>query len=295
MKVSYARVGVVVVIFALGCYTAKYRVEREQLDCEDANGQVHRTLVRLHYEITRFEPAAPGRPGVIEVQRETPDGRRYGRVRITCGEKVTFQPVEGAWFLPTFDFSRDVYYALLAAGDWPVTPEGLPPSSGSAAGKTSPQSGPAAPREEALRVTMRPLDRFETRKATGADLTQRGLLVVRVVVVNYTTRAYILHAERIALVDEDSEPTHPLDGSEIAARLEASAAAVPESGETPLPPIDVSTIVHRLDGKALTSGRIAPGETHSGLLYFPADRYRSARMRLIDEETGEVEGTLVAF
>ena len=291
------RAALIVVALAIGCASAKYRVVRENLDCEDANEQVHRTLVRLTYEITRFDPATPGVQGVIEARRQTPDGLRYGRIRIDCGEKTVFQPVEGAWFLPTYDFSRDVYYALLAAVQLPQSPEIPPVTSGpETAARSTPGSLPGKERPGGqLRVVFRPLGRFEVRKEMGVDLARRGLLVVRVAVVNGTTRAYILRAEQIVLVDEVGERVRLLSSTEIVGRLRQSVAVEQGPDEPPLPPIDIPQAVRALEEKLLTSGRIGNGETRSGLLYFPDGDYRSGRMSLVDEETGEVEGTIVAF
>ena len=291
------RAALIVVALAIGCASAKYRVVRENLDCEDANEQVHQTLVRLTYEITRFDPATPGVRGVIEARRQTPDGLRYGKIRIDCGEKTVFQPVEGAWFLPTYDFSRDVYYALLAAVQLPQSPEIPPVTSGpETAAKATPGSLRGKERPEGqLRVVFRPLGRFEVRKETGVDLARRGLLVVRVAVVNGTTRAYILRAEQIVLIDEMGERVRSLSSTEIEGRLRQSAAVEQGPDEPPLPPIDIPQAVRALEEKLLTGGRIGNGETRSGLLYFPEGDYRSGRMSLVDEETGELEGTIVAF
>jgi hypothetical protein len=286
-----------VIALTIGCASARYRVVCENLDCEDANEQVHRTLVGLTYEITRFDPATPGVQGIVEARRQTPDGLRYGRIRIDCGKKTVFQPVEGAWFLPTYDFSRDVYYALLAAVQLPQSPEIPPVSSGpETAAKAAPGSlrGKERPGGQ-LRIVFRPLGRFEVRKDTGIDLARRGLLVVRVVVVNGTTRAYILRAEQIVLVDEKGDRVGSLSSTEIEGRLRQSAAIERRPDEPPLPPIDIPRAVRTLEEKLLTSGRIGKGETRSGLLYFSEGDYCSGRMSLVDEETGEVEGTIVAF
>jgi hypothetical protein len=268
-----------------GCSSAKYRVERPQLDCDDANGLAHRALVGREYEITSFELATTGTAGVIAAERETPEGRRRGRVRIDCREgAAAFQPVEGAWFLPDFEFSREVYYAILAlAGPVPAVAAEAPALA-------------AAPTPEArLRVIMHPLDRFATRKSTGADLTERGLLVVRVEIGNGTARAYRLPPGGIVLADADGNRIEPLAAAGVTRILEESAAAVPAPEARPLPPIDIPATVRALESLLMTFGRVGPGATREGLLYFPAGAYRSGRVRLIDEETQEVEGVLVGF
>jgi hypothetical protein len=275
----------------LGCAAGQYRVERGDVDCEDGNAMAHRAFLNLGYEITRFQPATPVVPGMIEGQRETPDGRRHGRVRITCDGAIAFQPIEGGWFLPTFDFSRDVYYALLST---PAPPEVLTPTIGSsttgAAGSTRQDSA----RTGRLQVIMRALDRFEVEKATGFDLHGRALLVVHVVIVNDTRRTYVLDAGRVVLVDGEGERVESLQGSAIGTQVNRQVVT-PDPAAEPLPPIDGAAVGSALGAKTLTGGRIVPGETRGGLLYFPAGDYESGRVPLLDEETGEVEGTLVAF
>jgi hypothetical protein len=287
------------VIVAFACASSKYRVERRQLPCEDANAQAHRALVAREYEITRFDLAAPGGTGIIEGRRTTPDGVRHGRVRIICNDEVLFQPVEGEWFLPDFEFSREVYYALLAMRDEAARSD-ADPGAGTASAPGGP-NGPArtaqaaAPAERTLRVIVRPLDRFEVRKAVGVDLDRRGLLVVRVEIANHTARTYELPSGAIALVDDVANRVEPLGAPDIGRILRQTAAAAPGPEEDPLPPIDVAAITETLAAKVLRYGRVAPGETMEGVLYFPAAAYRSARLRLVDTETGETEGMVVAF
>ena len=50
-----------------------------------------------------------------------------------------------------------------------------------------------------------------------------------------------------------------------------------------------------LDAKALRYGRVDAGASVDGCLYFREAAYRSARLSLIDTETGEKEGMIVGF
>ena len=146
-----------------------------------------------------------------------------------------------------------------------------------------------------LRIAFRPLGRFEVRKVTGIDLEGRGLLVVRVAVANGTSRVYLLRTRWIVLVDEMGERVPSLSSAEIVERLRRSTTIVRGPDEPPLEPMDIPATLRVLEEKLLDGGRIGSGDVLSGLLYFPEGDYRSGRMRLIDEETGEVEGTIVAF
>ena len=285
---------VLLLVVALGCASSRYRVERRQLDCEDANAQAHRALLAREYQITRFELASPQQAGFIDARRETPAGVRHGRLRILCDHSVLFQPVEGSWFLPDFEFSREVYYALLAMGERsPGAAAGSSSSAGSPGGGTA--TGTAAAETPRLDVIVRPLDRFEIRKSIGVDLDRRGLLVVQVEIANHTARTYELPSRAIALVDAAGERVLPLARAEIDRILRRTAVAVPAPGEEPLPAIDVGAATGALETHALRPGRVTPGATLRGCLYFPAATYGSARLQLIDTETGEKEGMIVGF
>ena len=93
------------------------------------------------------------------------------------------------------------------------------------------------------------------------------------------------------MIDPEREP-RPLP--ELATQLDREAPSLDEPATEPLPALDAAAS-GTLETKILDSGRVGPGETRSGLLYFPAGKYESGRVRLEDEETGEVEGTLVDF
>jgi hypothetical protein len=299
IRPTWFSVALLVLVPPLGCTHSQYRVERPQLDCEDANAQAHRALVTRDYEITRFNLATPSSAGFIEAKRQTPDGLRHGRLRIVCDHSVLFQPVEGSWFLPNFEFSREVYYALVAlggasgaagAGSGAATP-----TAPAAASDSAGQPGGSAAGESGLHVIVRPLDRFEIRKDLGVDLERRGLVVIRVEIDNHTTRTYQMPAGAIALVDESGNRMTPLGREEIGRILRQSAAAAPGPDEEPLPPLDVGAATAALDAKALRYGRVAAGASVDGCLYFRAAAYRSARLSLIDTETGEKEGMVVGF
>jgi hypothetical protein len=289
-----------VVFVALGCTHSQYRVERPQLGCEDANAQAHRALVTRDYEITRFALATPTSAGFIEAKRQTPEGLRHGRLRIVCDHSVRFQPVEGSWFLPDFEFSREVYYALVALGGaggaaGAGSAAAAPGAPAAAAGSATGPGGGSAAGQSGLQVIVRPLDRFEIRKDLGVDLERRGLVVIRVEIDNHTTRAYQMPPGAIALVDEGGNRVRPLGREEIGRILRQGAATAPGPDEEPLPPLDVDAASTALDAKALRYGRVDAGASVDGCLYFREAAYRSARLSLIDTETGEKEGMIVGF
>jgi hypothetical protein len=280
------------------CQSSRYRIERP-LGCEDANAELHGALLARDYEITRFELAEPGGTGVVEAERMTPDGRRHGSVRVRCDHTVTFQPIEGVWFLPDYEFSREVYYALLArtgpaAGTGGGASHAAAPTSGTAA-----DARPGAPGGPAdtgrLDVVLRPLDRFEIRKLLGVDLEGWGLYVVRVRIANGTRRALVVPPNAVALVDEQGERIQPLAAPGIEEALRRTAETPRGAEDPPLPPLDVPGTARDLAARALPSGPLPPEATREGFLCFPERPYRHARVGLVDEETGEVEGTIVGL
>jgi hypothetical protein len=218
---------------------------------------------------------------------------------VRCDHTVIFQPVEGVWFLPDYEFSREVYYALLArtgpaAGAGGDVSHAAAAASGTATDVTT--GAPGAPAGTGrLDVVLRPLDRFEIRRLLGVDLAGWGLYVVHVRIANGTRRALVLPPNAVALVDEQGERIQPLAAPGIEEVLRRTAGTPRPAEAPPLPPLDVTSTARDLAARALASGPLPPEATREGFLCFPDRPYRHARVALVDEETGEVEGTIVGL
>ncbi len=124
------------------------------------------------------------------------------------------------------------------------------------------QQGP----EKGLTMSMSRLNSFESQMELGADLPAGGVLPVKVVISNNTPRPYGFDAGKVFLMATGGERVAPV--------------APPASGQ----------------GKTLQGEMtIAPGQTVSGYLFYPAGNYSSARTMFIDKETDEGEGFSVQF
>jgi hypothetical protein len=122
-----------------------------------------------------------------------------------------------------------------------------------------------------------------------ADLGAGGLLPVKVVIVNGTRRAYELEPSAIVLrpVGERTQ-VQPLTAAAAHERLTRAAASGAELG-------DVAAAGRLLRENALAGGRLAPGSTRSGFVYYPLGDYERGRLLMTDVATGEAEGFAVDF
>jgi hypothetical protein len=84
----------------------------------------------------------------------------------------------------------------------------------------------------------------------------------------------------------------PLTQQQAYARLQAAGANGGEaSGEVG----DVAAARRAIAEKALVGGRIAPGDSREGFVYFELGAYERARLSMTDIATGESEGFVVDF
>jgi len=280
-------------VLIVGCSVQNYRIERRNLSCSEANALAHDTLVRQDYEIVSFDPATEGKGGTIEALRDTALERRRGKLEISCGPTTVLDPVEGRWYRPGRDkeFSRDMYYALLAGlDDRQRTRAGAVLDRGIRGPNARGEAGDAA---GTLGRTLTPLDSAETMRLVGLDLEHYGLLAVRVAVVNGTAEGYLLKTEQVALFGGAGEVV-PVRSSELAPRL-LQAPAGDGDGRAKLSVLDVPIMVETLSEQLLSSGHIAAGDARSGLLYFPAGRYDGGRVPLVNQKNKKTDEGMVQF
>jgi hypothetical protein len=223
------------------------------LSCEEANRLAYRTVTVLGYTPASLQIATPGQPGHILAQKE---GAKDGMVTITCNaDGAVVEPEKTGLAIPslvgpserpgefpqifkqTFNILRGTQEVVAARGP-----------------------------EKGLNLTMTPLNSFESQIELGADLPANGILPVKVVIANNTSRLYGMDTSKVFL--------QPSAGGRVA------PVAPPAAGQS-----------KALQG-ALT---LQPGQTVSGYLFYPAGQYTSARTMLIDKETEEGEGFSVQF
>ena len=244
-----------VAFLLLGCPTPKqFVVQRPGLTCDRATRVAYRTMIALGYTVTSVAPADQVHPGDIIGTKPSADGRGVdtGRVVIRCGaDGATIEPIEEALF-PTFEFSRGFDYSFKALVQ---QPEAEAPSGGG----------------QGLEVLVKMMTADQAILDLDGVPTVAGTIAVRVTVRNHTDRAVVVDPASIDLVPANGEAAGPLAGTARSAALTGSA------GE-------------RVQQELLKSGKIAPQETRTGYVIYPAAPYREARISIEDAETGETEG-----
>jgi hypothetical protein len=231
----------------------KQTIALPTLSCEEANRLAYRTVTVLGYTPASLQIATPSQPGHILAQKE---GAKDGRVTITCNtDGAIVEPEKTGLPIPS------LVGAAERPGEFPQifrqTFNILRMSQVAVEVK-----GP----EKGLNLTMTPLNSFESQIELGADLPASGVLPIKVVISNNTSRPYGMDTSKIFL--------QPAAGGRVA------PMAPPAAGQ----------------GKALQGEMtLQPGQTVSGYLFYPAGQYTAARTTLIDKETDEGEGFSIQF
>jgi len=160
-----------------------------------------------------------------------------------------------------------------------------------------------------VRVILEPVRGYATLLDFEANLSEAGILPVRVRVDNGTKRAYEFDPRDVVLRRAGSrDKAKPLSNSQAVAILKkANLAALGGSGAQltdatgpgdPLSPSqlgDVRRAAEIIPERALRGKRLVPGDRVEGFLYYEAAEYDRARIIMIDSATGETEGFLVEF
>ena len=231
----------------------KQTIAVPSLSCEEANRLAYRTVTVLGYTPVSLQVATPGQPGHILAQKE---GAKDGRVTITCNpDGAIVEPEKTGLPIPSLVGPSE------RPGEFPqIFQQTFNILRGTQAVVAA--RGP----EKGLNLTMTPLNSFESQIELGTDLPASGILPVKVVIANNTSRPYGIDTNKVFL--------QPAAGGRVA------PVAPPAPGQS-----------KALQG-ALT---LQPGQTVSGYLFYPAGQYTSARTTLIDKETEEGEGFSVQF
>jgi hypothetical protein len=232
----------------------KRTIEAPTLSCEEANRLAYRTVTTLGFTITSLQVARPGQPGHIAATKE--DSGQQGRVTITCNESgATVEPEKVGLPIPS----------LIGAAERPHEFQNLFQHTFNILRSGQEYAAKQGP-EKGLTMTMTRLNSFESQMELGADLPAGGVLPVKVMINNNTSRPYGFDAGKVFLMASGGGRVAPV--------------APPASGQ----------------GRALQGEiTIPPGQTVTGYLFYPAGNYSSARTTLIDKETDEGEGFSVQF
>ena len=230
----------------------KRTIEAPAMSCEEANRLAYRTITVLGYSPTSFQVASPGQPGHILATKK---GAKDGKVTITCAPSgAVVEPEKMGIQIPS-----------LAGGERPNEfPQIFTQTFNTLRGTQEivAKQGP----EKGLTMTMTRLNSFESQIELGADLPAGGVLPIKVLITNNTSRPYGFDAGQVVLISTGGGRVSPV--------------APPAAGQ----------------GKALQGEMtITPGQTLSGYLFYPAGSYSSARTTFVDKETDEGEGFSVQF
>jgi len=293
-----------------GCITPVskgYEIHTADLSCDEANRQVYAALRDMDMEITSFTPAKPGQAGHVSAVRKSKTSPLAGDVDIRCeGDRVDIQADQRGDLLGDKQFERGVFLGVTGRADLEVVREGrlatgevrrrtaesLPAQESTSALSPAPStprvSSPTAA-GASLDVQMEAVRGFASVLDFDADLGGAGVLPVRVSIRNGTRRAYDLDPTAVVLtVSGQRTRVAPLTPADAYARLAAEAGANPSLG-------DVNAARGLLAEKALAGGRLSPGASREGFVYFPLGDYDRARLSLIDAATGESESFVVDF
>ncbi len=224
-------------------------IETKTLSCEEANQLAYQAVTTLGYSVAAMQVATAGQAGTIEAKKE---GASDGKVTITCASgNIAVEPERAGVPLPSLKGKQIASFPQLFTQTFNILLM---------------QKGYAPQQGATLTMTMTRLNNFESQMELGSDLPASGVLPVKVVITNHTSRPYGLDTGKVFLMAEGGRRVAPV--------------APPAAGRD-----------KALQGE-LT---IAPGQVVTGYLFYPSGAYSSARTTLIDKETDEGEGFSVQF
>jgi len=266
---------------------AQYDIRRGDLSCDEANRYAFQSMRSLGFVESRFEPAVPGREGVVkgtrsEISRSGHEFTRVGVVRIKCEpNEVLVTADEQKLMSQDLTFTRGFFLAFT----------GLVDHSGASKAYADEQAGGVT--SGGVKFKIQPQLGLESKLDFGEDLAAGGVLAVKVIVQNGSSITYRLDPSGIELRPASGEGRVSQVSLPMAATAIAKAAAA-DAGEG-APPPDPGRIEATLRARALGARKLKPGDQAEGFVYFPTGQYARARATLIDDETGEGEGFLVEF
>ena len=228
------------------------KIDDPSMSCEEANSVAYKTVNVMGYTVTSVTVATPGQSGEIVVEKE---GTRGGRVIIEChsGGGASVEGFEGGLPIPS-----------LVGGENPHKFYNQFRHSFTLVRQSETRAKNVS--EKGLIVKMTKLNGVESRIELGADLPASGVLPVKVMITNNSTRPYGFDANQVFAMSAGGGRVAP--------------SAPPAAGQ----------------GKALHGElTIAPGQTVTGYLFYPNGNYTSARTTVVDKENDEGEGVSVPF
>lgn len=287
---SFAVVALVALLLGAGCAAApirQYDLVDQPIACDDANRLAYRTVDAMGYEVSAFQPAAPGQRGTIRASRPTP-GAAGEEQRITvviaCAPSgVSLTASRDGVLIEQMDVKRGFHHAFLNVQSMDAAQQQLD-------AQMRAGTAPASQQRRDLRVVITPLRGPASRLDFPFDLAAAGILPVRVDITNLTTHTYRIAPDAVRLQRADRARVAPLAIADAAGQVAAARV-----DGAPLTTLGAAAVGDLLAAHAFRAAEIAPGAQQQGYLYFPLADYRSARAVLTDTASDEDEGVRVEF
>jgi len=279
------------VLYLAACTTPlqQFELRDRPLSCEDANQVSYKTLRAMGFTLTAFEPAKPGKPGVLKGfrQRSGPDAERQNvTVDIECAPTgVSVDAHEDYALLDQIEFKRGFYHSFTNIVSMTAADEAMEE-------RIDAGTAPPSQQRNDLQVLVEPIRGHEAKLYFDIDLAAGGILPLRLTMNNRTANRYRLNPDEIRLTRKDRKRVSSLTPAQAAARV--VAARLPGGGE-PVTNASLDAVTKRLRDELFAAAAVEPGENLSGYLYFPLGDYQRARVVVIEDRSGESEGFMVEF
>jgi hypothetical protein len=281
-------------VFAL-CWCAcstplkQFELRDRSLSCEEANEVSYKTLRAMGFTLTAFEPAKPGRAGVLKGRRQRPGPpphRQQVTVDIECTATGTsIDAHEDFKLLDQLEFKRGFYHSFTNIVSMTAAEEAMEK-------RIDAGTAPPSQQRRDLQVLVEPVRGHEAKLYFDIDLAAGGVLPLRLTVNNRTTNRYRLQAQEVRLTRKDRKRVSSLTPAQAAARVVETR--LPETGE-PVTALSLEAVTERLRKDLFVADVVEPGERLSGYLYFPRAEYGRARVVVVEDRSGESEGFVVEF
>lgn len=168
--------------------------------CEQANRIARVAIEHSGYTVTKFTPAAVGKPGIVKGKK---DKEPEVFITLLCeGRMVSMDTSMDSPLLNTNEFYTAIvdfrrgFLATYKAQRGVVAPS------------------PVAASADQIHVVMRPLSISDAKAALGSEIS--GMLTVQVEIANPTKRSYQLDTEKIMLVSIGGDRIKPLPEKDTA-------------------------------------------------------------------------------
>jgi hypothetical protein len=258
----------------------QWEIRDRPMTCDEANRVSYRTIEAMRFRVTGFEPAAPGTQGTIKATRPvtgSPGQTQEMTASIDCtAGGVSIDVHEDGVLVQQMELKRAFYQAF-------VNVQAMRASEAELSQQVRAGTAPESQQRRDLQVLVQPLRGQAAKLDFAFDFAAAGVLPVRVDITNLTKRTYELDVTQVRLMQADRTRVEALTPADAAARIAKQTA------------VSAASIADALAARQIESGKLVPGAQRVGYLYFPLADYRSGRIVLTDEETGEDDGVRVEF